>query len=1121
MVAAVASPISPKGEMTAILSEDFSAFTEGTEDEPMAYEISNTDKSIDTSLTHGLEWKGRGIRSAGGSIKVGHFEDYDYDNWQTVVLQGFLQTPMTDLRMDEGQFAVHFRARSLGAAQDKLHLEVYDPYTTNAVSSDIVGLTAAWQNFEVVLNHPGYGNHLAYLQIASEGEDWQIDDFEIVQDYYELMPPVVHFPRNVSYESFTARWNAVPLATSYLVSVYYYDDGNQEYLLDQEPTTETTMIVTDTEKGFDYYYTVYSVNDKYTSAESEPRKVHVPLTALETPTVLPATDITPDGFTAHWEPSYRAMGYILTLNRQVVATADQYVTVVHEDFNKCEGYADYADYPAPFYGNLDDYTAMSGWSAPNGAVTLDGMLGLDNMWKKWDDISLTSPVMNLSADGGKFTVTLKVKGTKDNVVDVTCGDVVKTHKLTADTEEFDLTFENGNEASQLVFRFTGEGYLYFDDIYVKQTIHAGDTVKEAVGTYKTEVPDAEYTFTGLNGKLGDVYEYSVKAWSYSLDEDGVWGPDVYSESSANQTVVVREFVPVLKEGFSRSESTSPGGGYYSESLYFDAEDHADNLGWTSNSVYEAERAVKFNAKTKTGYLLTPELTFSEEVAGEVKVMFRAQTWKNDNIYVCVEVEGDPSTVQKVDSDVSNNIVDRSEEPFVLTFTNVPSGSKFRFYAEKRSDALHRFFLSDIVILEGATKVEAPSIHSTTYYHRFNDLMAGNDSEVRTIDVVGHECAEAIEIASEANSNFSVKKAEGWDAKKGGRLEISFVPVNAGHKLENLTISSGSYSETILLGGHAKVYAPVVAEASNVENESFTANWEPAPGMDELVLTVYTKEEGDLVSSNLMFTKYIEGKSNNRGVEIFNGTGKTVNLNGWKVRMEANGAGGLTSCEYALPDRDLENGKTLTICNAQFNAVRDIADITIGYQSGGYSNFTTFTGDDALGLFDPEDNLIDILGYESYDCNDLINGVWGTDVTYYRKSDSYDPHPKFYVEEWIKHPMDYCEGYGTHTMDATGLVRKIVKKITLDGNATSANIDGLNASTEYYYALEGHSNGLTTPSSKEATVKTTGTNTVDNVAVEGNVEVEYFNLQGIRIDNPESGNYYIRRQGAKAQKVFVK
>lgn len=582
------------------------------------------------------------------------------------------------------------------------------------------------------------------------------------------------------------------------------------------------------------------------------------------------------------------------------------------------------------------------------------------------------------------------------------------------------------------------------------------------------------------------------------------------------------YVPVLKEGFSRAESTTPGGGYYAESLYFQGEDCADNAGWTSNSTYESERAVKLNAKTKTGYITTPAINFSSDIAANVKVVFRAQTWKNDNMYVCVEIDGKPETVQKVDSDISTNITDRSEAPFELTFTNVAKGSKFKFYAEKRSDKLHRFFLSDIVVLE---EVESPvnTVYSSAYYHLFNDLMAGNESEIRTIDINAVANTSPIVLAQEEKSNFKIEKADGWDDLKGGRLNIRFDAINAGSKLETLKITAGAATDNILLGGHAKVYAPTSAEPSDITDNSFTANWQKAPGMDNIILTVYTDVQGKLVAPNLMFTKYIEGSSNNRAVEIFNGTGEDINLKGWKFRMESNGSGGLTACEYDLPDKVLADGETFTLCNAQYSALRDIADATIGFSDGGYANFTTFTGDDALALFDPEDKLVDLLGYESYDCNDRISGNWGQDVTYYRNSDSYAPHKKFYVSEWTKHPKDYSEGYGTHKMDATGNVHTVVTRIELDGNATSFDVNNLAPGTEYKYVVEGLSNGLYTPVSDVKTAKTTGTSGVDNINIEETTVIEVYNLCGAKIADNTNGldaGIYIVRKGSKVSKIMV-
>lgn len=588
------------------------------------------------------------------------------------------------------------------------------------------------------------------------------------------------------------------------------------------------------------------------------------------------------------------------------------------------------------------------------------------------------------------------------------------------------------------------------------------------------------------------------------------------------------FVPVISESFSRCRSSVPGGGYYSESFYFTDADNSDCPGWTSNSTYVSELAVKLNAKTKTGWITTPAIPLSSDKA-TVKIQFRAQTWTSDNIYLCVEIEGVENSVQKVDTDVSKNIVNRSEAPFELIFNEVPNGAKFKFYAEKRSDKLHRFFLSDVTILEERPEATESGVFTSAGYHLFSDLMAGNKSEERTIDVIGVGNGP-IKIIPVENSDFTVTKSQGWDDEKGGRLVINFTPNSAGNKYEALKIIKGNDERKVYLSGKLKLYRPESLDPSDITTNSFIARWEPCLGVENIILYVYTKHEAELHSNNLMFTKYIEGKSNNRALEIYNGTGNNVDLNGWKLLMESNGSGGLTACEYKFPEIILASGKTFTICNAQYGDLRDIADRTIGYSDGGYANITTFTGDDAIGLFDPSGNLIDLLGYESYDCNDRVSGNWGQDVTYYRRSDSYNPHPKFYIDEWERHEMDYSDGYGTHIMGPIGMVREKFCTLELPGDATEALLENLPEET-YYYSIEGVSNGIRTHFSTErkAIVSESGVNEISALedlwalnlpfvefkAVDGAV----YTLDGMRLKQnnnkvvlPERGIYIVRCSG---------
>lgn len=539
--AAVPLLMSGQTPTATIFSQDFNLLTDGTPEVPAQSESN----PLAPELTDGQQWKGRGLHHAGGALAVMQFEQSDWFGTETV--QGYVQTPYADVRLDEGSFTVSFRARSLDVESTTLKIEVYDPYTSNHIDATDLTITGEWQPFDIELSHPGYGNHLAYMQMAAVDGNWVIDDFEIRQTYTTVMPPMIHFAKNVTHEEFTGYWNPVPMAESYLVSAFCLDAGGErEYVVRDAATADCEYKVEGTVKGVQYYYTVRSVSALYASDEAEPRKVNVPLTELDRPVALEATDIRHDCFTARWEPTFRAMGYIVNLKRSHVATGDEVFTVLCEDFNKCKGYEGYPDWAAPFYENLDDYTAMPGWQAPNGPVTLDGMFGLDNSWKKYEEISLTSPSLDLSADGGRFSVALKIKGTPGQVLHATCGDAVASHTLVADYDEFTIDFTNGTDDTVIKFEFDddsdsyNDNYLYFDEIAILQTVHAGETVTENVGSYDTGEPVTEHTFINLQANAGDIYTYTVTAWSYSLGEDGVWGPNVYSEASEPQQVVIPE-----------------------------------------------------------------------------------------------------------------------------------------------------------------------------------------------------------------------------------------------------------------------------------------------------------------------------------------------------------------------------------------------------------------------------------------------------------------------------------------------------------------------------------------------------------------------------------------------------
>ena len=156
------------------------------------------------------------------------------------------------------------------------------------------------------------------------------------------------------------------------------------------------------------------------------------------------------------------------------------------------------------------------------------------------------------------------------------------------------------------------------------------------------------------------------------------------------------------------------------------------------------------------------------------------------------------------------------------------------------------------------------------------------------------------------------------------------------------------------------------------------------------------------STELLFSEYIEGSSNNKALEIANNTGVSVNLSTYTVKKQTNGAGawstGLTL------SGTLNSGSKFTIVNSS------IASTCYPNSSANISTTATeltFNGNDAVGLF-KNGVLIDIIG--------TFNGGtanFAADVTLRRKSAITSPSTIFNLStQWDSFTTDTCNNLGS-------------------------------------------------------------------------------------------------------------
>ena len=204
-----------------------------------------------------------------------------------------------------------------------------------------------------------------------------------------------------------------------------------------------------------------------------------------------------------------------------------------------------------------------------------------------------------------------------------------------------------------------------------------------------------------------------------------------------------------------------------------------------------------------------------------------------------------------------------------------------------------------------------------------------------------------------------------------------------------TVTATTYAVTGLTASTAYTFSVKAKDAAG--NVSVSSN----------VVNV-TTIAGSSTATDLLFSEYIEGSSNNKALEISNATGSAVNMSLYSIKKQANGAGAW-STGLTLTGT-LNNGSKFTIVNSL---------IALGCYSTSTANLSTsaaemaFNGNDAVGLF-KNGVLIDIIG--------TFNGGtanFAIDVTLRRKSTVTSPTTTFNIAtQWDSYAMDTCTNLGS-------------------------------------------------------------------------------------------------------------
>lgn len=217
----------------------------------------------------------------------------------------------------------------------------------------------------------------------------------------------------------------------------------------------------------------------------------------------------------------------------------------------------------------------------------------------------------------------------------------------------------------------------------------------------------------------------------------------------------------------------------------------------------------------------------------------------------------------------------------------------------------------VVDLSGTATDPSPAISVNPAVMTFS-TGSGTTSDAQLCTITSANLTSLINIASPGAYTFSGTQGGSYSnpyqitSNYNGTLDlwIKFSPASIGTFVDSITVSSGTASDVIHL-------------------------------------TSYGLDPNNTYATDLFFSEYIEGNSNNKALEIFNGTGHSVDLSDYVVYLYANGA---PTPNYTLSlTGTLANNDVYVISNsAAVAGILALADIT--------STVTYFNGDDALGLY---------------------------------------------------------------------------------------------------------------------------------------------------------------------------
>ena len=281
----------------------------------------------------------------------------------------------------------------------------------------------------------------------------------------------------------------------------------------------------------------------------------------------------------------------------------------------------------------------------------------------------------------------------------------------------------------------------------------------------------------------------------------------------------------------------------------------------------------------------------------------------------------------------------------------------------------------------------------------------------TIDNEAPTVPTSITITNQTGSGFKANWTAstdnaaviGYDVFVDGTFNAS--TINTSYSVSDLTAST-TYSVTILAKD----------EADNKSAQSTAVNAVTTDGSNNII--------------ELFFSEFIEGSSNNKALEIANLTSNAIDLSGYSIKKQSNGAG---SWVNELPLSGTINVNDVFVI-IHFQA--DDEDLTsqadlVAPQGSDYGAPVNFNGNDAVGLF-KNDVLIDIIGVLDETAKNF------EDMTLRRKLTITSPNTTYTASEWDQYDIGVYNGIGIYDPNTASVDSSDFETFKMYPNPVSGN-----------------------------------------------------------------------------------